>query len=113
MGSFNIQINKSNKIFNAEVEGTFSPEDGMKSIEAYQKEISTITPSEYEIHIDCTKLNVSHADTLPILEGCFQLYKKDGFKEIKLTISKNPILSMQLKRIGRRVELTNFEIIEA
>ncbi len=113
MGSFNINLDKTNKIFNAEVEGTFSGEDGMKSIEAYQNNIATITPTEYEIHIDCTNLNVTHADTLPILEACFQMYKNDGFKVIKLTISKNPILSMQLKRIGRKIELDNLEIIEA
>jgi len=112
MGSFNIRIDQAGKIFHAEVEGTFSPEDGMKSIEAYQTSIASISVPEYSIDIDCTKLNVSAPDALPILEGCFQLYKKDGFKKVTLRIAKNPILKMQLSRIGRTVQLENLEILE-
>ncbi|EHB63572.1 MULTISPECIES: hypothetical protein [Paenibacillus] len=112
MGSFNIKIDQAAKVFHAEVEGTFSPEDGMASIEAYGKAISTISVPEYEIDIDCTKLNVSAPETLPLLEGCFEMYKKDGFKKVTLRISKNPILKMQLGRVARGVKLDNYEIIE-
>jgi len=112
MGSFNIRIDQAAKVFHAEVEGTFSPEDGMASIEAYGKAISTISVPEYEIDIDCTKLNVSAPETLPLLEGCFEMYKKDGFKKVTLRISKNPILKMQLGRVARGVKLDNYEIIE-
>lgn len=112
MGSFNIQVDDANKVFHAEVEGTFSPEDGMKSIEAYQSSIAKIFVPDYVIDIDCTKLNVSAPDALPILEGCFQLYKKDGFKRVTLKIAKNPILKMQLSRIARAVQLDNLEILE-
>ncbi|MEC0138112.1 hypothetical protein P4H94_14725 [Paenibacillus macerans] len=112
MGSFNIKIDQSAKVFHAEVEGTFSPEDGQASIEAYSKAISTISVPEYEIDIDCTKLNVSAPDSLPLLEGCFALYKKDGFKKVTLRIVKNPILKMQLSRVARTVKLDSYEIIE-
>ncbi|WP_239618587.1 hypothetical protein [Cohnella mopanensis] len=112
MGSFNIQLDQANKVFKAQVEGTFSTEDGMKSIEAYQKSIASISVPDYDIEIDCTQLNVSSPDTLPILEGCFQLYKRDGFKKIVLRIAKNPILKMQLSRVGRAVQLNNLEIVE-
>lgn len=112
MGSFNIDIDRTNNIFKAKVEGTFSPEDGMESVKAYQTSLASITPSEYEIHIDCTELNVSSPSTLPILEGCFQMYKQDGFKKVVLTLAKNPILKMQLGRVARTVGLENCEINE-
>ncbi|REK64968.1 MULTISPECIES: hypothetical protein [Cohnella] len=112
MGSFNIELDQTNKVLKAQVEGTFSPEDGMRSVEAYQKSIASISVPEYEIDIDCTKLNVSAPDTLPILEGCFQMYKKDGFKKVTLRLAKNPILKMQLSRIARSVQLNNLEIVE-
>ncbi|MBN2982507.1 hypothetical protein [Cohnella algarum] len=112
MGSFNIEMDHANKVMKAEVEGTFTPEDGMKSVEAYQQSISAISVPEYDIEIDCTKLNVSAPDALPILEGCFQMYKRDGFKKVTLRLAKNPILKMQLSRIARSVQLANWEIIE-
>ncbi|MBW7474735.1 hypothetical protein K0T92_08250 [Paenibacillus oenotherae] len=112
MGSFNIQLDQAGKVMKVQVEGTFSTEDAMSSVEAYHKSTASISVPEYDIDIDCTKLNVSAPDTLPILEGCFQLYKKDGFKNIKLRIAKNPILKMQLNRIARSVQLTNYEVVE-
>lgn len=112
MGSFNIQVDNANKVLKAKVEGTFSSEDGMKSVEAYQKSIANLTVPEYEIDIDCTELNVTAPDTLPILEACFQMYKNDGFKKVTLRLVKNPILKMQLSRVARTVQLTSYEIIE-
>ncbi|ASS68537.1 MULTISPECIES: hypothetical protein [unclassified Paenibacillus] len=112
MGSFNIDLDRTNKVFNAQVEGTFSPEDGMNSVEAYKATIATIDTSEYEIRIDCTLLNVSAPSSLPILEGCFALYKEDGFKKVSLLLAKNPVLKMQLGRVARGVGLENCEITE-
>ncbi|MGN7455963.1 hypothetical protein ACTHPH_14230 [Paenibacillus pasadenensis] len=112
MGSFNINVDRTNQVFHAVVEGTFTPEEGMASVQAYQKEIATIAVPEYEIHIDCTELNVSSPSALPILEGCFQMYKQDGFKKVVLTLARNPILKMQLGRVARTVGLENCEIIE-
>ncbi|WP_223068961.1 hypothetical protein [Paenibacillus caui] len=112
MGSFNLSINQAAKILNAEVEGTFTPEDGKASIQAYQKTISGLSVPDYEIDIDCTKLNVSAPESLPLLEGCFELYKKDGFKKVTMRIAKNPILKMQLARVARSVKMDSYEIIE-
>jgi hypothetical protein len=112
MGSFNLNADQSSKVLNVQVEGTFSPEDGMASIEAYKKALSTISASEFDIDIDCTKLNVSNADAIPMLEGCFNLYKADGFKKVIFRMVKNPILKMQISRIARKVDLPNYEIVE-
>lgn len=112
MGSFNIKVDQGAKIFYAEVEGSFSPEDGVSAIDGYQKAVSAISAPEYVIDIDCTKLNVSAPEALPMLEGCFELYKKDGFNKVVLRIAQNPILKMQLSRVARTVKLDSFEIIE-
>lgn len=112
MGEFNVQLDQANKVVKASVEGSFSPEEGAASIEAYKKAISGISVPEYVIEIDCTKLNVSKPETLPLLEGCFQLYKNDGFNKVVLHIAKNPILKMQLSRVARTVQLTSYDIIE-
>lgn len=112
MGSFNIKVDHSNKVMKCEVAGSFSPEDGAGSIEAYQKSISSITVPEYDIDIDCTKLKVTDPSVLPLLEGCFLMYKADGFKKIVFRIANNKILKMQLNRIANKAGLTNHEIIE-
>lgn len=112
MGSFNIQLDQAKKVMKVQVEGTFSQEDAMSSVEAYQKSTSGINVPDYEIDIDGTKLNVSAPDTIPMMEACFRLYKNDGFKKIIMRISKNPVLKMQLNRVARGVQLTNYELIE-
>ncbi|MBB6734490.1 hypothetical protein [Cohnella zeiphila] len=112
MGSFNIELDHGSKILKAKVEGTFSTEDGMKSVEAYQKSIAGLNVPDYEIDIDCTQLNVSAPETIPILEACFNMYKNDGFKKVTLRLIKNPILKMQLARVARTVQLNSYEIIE-
>ncbi|GGA37685.1 hypothetical protein [Paenibacillus physcomitrellae] len=112
MGSFSINVDKNTKIFYAEVEGTFSPEDGMKSLNAYKEAVSSITVPEYAIDIDCTKLNVSAPDALPLLEANFQQFKNDGFHQVTFRIAKNPILKMQLSRVARMVQMDKYEIIE-
>jgi hypothetical protein len=112
MGSFNINVDKNAKIFYAEVEGTFSPEDGMKSLNAYKEAVAAINIPEFSIDIDCTKLNVSAPDSLPLLEANFQLFKNDGFNSVTFRIAKNPILKMQLSRVARTVQMEKYQIIE-
>ncbi|MNV61571.1 hypothetical protein D3C71_1540830 [compost metagenome] len=62
--------------------------------------------------LDCTGLNVSSPDVLPMLEQCFILYKDSGFKKVIFTIKSNPILKMQLARVARSTKLENYEIRE-
>lgn len=110
MGKFNLSTDSVKKIINIELEGTFSEEDGIKSIQAYQQTINPITPSEYGLQIDCRKLNVTAPDVVPLLEGCFNMFKKDGFAKVNLTLENNPILKMQLARLGRKAGLDNLDI---
>jgi hypothetical protein len=111
MGKFVLKTDSVNKIINIELDGTFTEEDGVKSIQAYQQTINPISPADYELQIDCRKLNVTAPDVVPLLEGCFVMFKNDGFVKVNLTLENNPILKMQLARLGRKAGLENLEII--
>lgn len=112
MGSYNLAADTAAKRLDVKVEGTMSAEDAGGFIEQYNKVISTFDPSEYEIVLDCTTLNVSTSDVLPMLEQCYILYKQSGFHKVVFTIAKNPVLKMQLSRVARATKLDNYEIIE-
>ncbi|WP_145409632.1 hypothetical protein [Paenibacillus xylanexedens] len=111
MGSFILKTDAANKVLNIELEGSFSQEDGLRSISAYQDTIAKINTQEYHLNIDCKKLNVTAPEIVPLLEGCLAMFKKDGYKKIVLTLENNSILKMQLSRLGRAVGLDNLEII--
>lgn len=113
MGQFNLKTDTANKIINIELEGTFSEEEGLQSILAYQQTINPITPADYELQIDGRKLNVAAPDVVPLLESCFVMFQKDGFVKVNLTLMNNPILKMQLARLGRRAGLDNLKIISS
>ncbi|MBT2290821.1 hypothetical protein J7E73_17110 [Paenibacillus albidus] len=111
MGKFVLKTDTAKKVINIELDGTFTEEDGVKSIQAYQQTINPINPADYELQIDCRKLNVTAPDVVPLLEGCFVMFKSDGFVRVNLTLENNPILKMQLARLGRKAGLDNLEII--
>ncbi|MBY0201723.1 hypothetical protein NKT34_16775 [Paenibacillus polysaccharolyticus] len=113
MGKFNLQTDASNKVLHIELEGSFSQEDGLRSISAYQDTISAINTKEFNLDIDCKKLNVTAPEIVPLLEGCLAMFKKDEYKKVVLTLENNAILKMQLARLGRTVGLDNLEIISA
>jgi hypothetical protein len=112
MGSFSMSTNRTNNVFEVMVEGTFSQEDAMAFITEYNQEVASFQPEDYVIQLDCTKLNVSSPDVLPMLEQCYRMYKETGFQKVTFTISKNPVLKMQLGRVARNTGLANYEIAE-
>ncbi|QWU14920.1 hypothetical protein [Paenibacillus sophorae] len=111
MGKFILKTDSAKKVIDIELEGTFTEEDGLKSIQAYKETISAITPADYQLQIDCRKLNVTAPEVVPLLEGCFIMFKSDGFVRVNLTLENNPVLKMQLSRLGRKAGLENLEII--
>lgn len=112
MGSYRMQVNSESKTFEVQVEGSFSQQDAMSFIAEYDKEVAAFPAREYVINLDCTTLNVSTPDVLPMLEQCYLLYKQTGFAKVVFTIQKNPILKMQLNRVARTTGLENYDIIE-
>ncbi|WP_249899643.1 hypothetical protein [Paenibacillus sp. PK3_47] len=41
------------------------------------------------------------------------MFKRDGFIKVTLLLGNNPVLKMQLARLGRKAGLANLEIITA
>ncbi|MBY9078480.1 hypothetical protein KIH86_00810 [Paenibacillus sp. HN-1] len=112
MGTFNLKTDKASQTLQVSVGGTFTSEDAGRFINEYNSTVATFDPKQYEIVLDCTGLNVSSPDVLPMLEQCYVLYKNSGFKKVIFTIKSNPILKMQLSRVARATKLENYEIQE-
>ncbi|WP_150270989.1 hypothetical protein [Paenibacillus tepidiphilus] len=110
MGNFILHTDDIHKQIRIELVGTFSEEEGLLSMQSYQQVINPLDPAEYELQIDCTKLNVTAPDVVHLLESCFLMFKNDGFTRIVLTLEHNPILKMQLSRLGRKAGLENLTI---
>ncbi|AIQ53688.1 hypothetical protein [Paenibacillus sp. FSL R7-0331] len=111
MGKYVLKTDPENKKLHIYLEGTFSNEDGLRSIQAYQQVVNPIIPSEYELQIDCRKLNVTAPDVVPLLESCFVMFKSDGFQQVTLALENNPLLKMQLSRLGRKAGLESMLIV--
>ena len=111
MGTFNLKTDASNKVLHIELAGSFSQEDGLHSIAAYQDAIASMNTKEFNLDIDCKKLNVTAPEIVPLLEGCLAMLKKSEFKKVVLTLENNTILKMQLARLGRTVGLDNLQIV--
>ncbi|MFJ8528410.1 hypothetical protein [Bacillus sp. NPDC094106] len=112
MGNYKLQANRAQKVFHVSVEGMMSNQDGANFITDYKRNIAGFNPKEYTIELDCTKLNVTSADVLPMLEECYKLYIADGFQKVIFVVSNNTILKMQLNRVARNTGLANYEIKE-
>ncbi|WP_410512386.1 hypothetical protein PaeBR_20635 [Paenibacillus sp. BR2-3] len=112
MGNFSFTPNSATSTLKVRVEGAMSQEDAGRFIQEYNEHVSKFDPAKYDIILDCTGLNVSSPDVLPMLEQCYIMYKNSGFKKVVFTIAKNPVLKMQLGRVARATKLENYEIVE-
>ncbi|MBU3204407.1 hypothetical protein [Clostridium algidicarnis] len=111
---FSFKRNDTTKVLEIFTEGVFTPEDGAEYVKSYKAEVAKITPGEYTLKFDCSNLELNRPEVLPILQGCFEMYKVNNFKKIIATVgnSKNSvILKMQIGRLARTVGLDNIEII--
>lgn len=113
---FNLTLDKASKILFATVGGNFGPDDCNGFVEDYNGKVKIINPNEYELKFDCTKLSVtgknvsSGVNMTEMLQGCLELYKKDGFKKIAFDCKGNAIMGMQLRRLAKNVDLPNFVV---
>ncbi|ASA22953.1 hypothetical protein [Paenibacillus donghaensis] len=113
MGTFSLDTDCVHKIVKVELEGSFSQEDGLNSILAYQQRVNPINSEDYRLEIDCRQLHVTAPETVPLLETCFVMFKRDKFSNVNLILENNPILKMQLARLGRKAGLDTLEITSA
>ena len=105
MKKYDMSLEKINKKINIRIGGMFEPEDANSFVKEFTGITSTIKASEYILYFDAKELKVSKPEMVPMLEGCFKMYKEIGFKNIIMKIENNVTLKMQLSRLARNVAL--------
>jgi len=110
MKKHELSLDRIKKEVNIRIWGMYGPEDANSFVEDFTKLVSTIPTSEFILSFDANELKVSIQAMLPMLEGCFKMYKELGFKKIIVKIENNVTLKMQLKRIGKTTGL-DIEIV--
>lgn len=108
---FQLKLDKRGNILIAVVEGFFQPDDANQFVGEYTKIIAGINAKEFELQFDCKNLKVSSNDMTPMLTACFEMYKKDGFKNIIFDCGTNSTLKLQLGRIARTTGIVSFQIL--
>jgi len=103
---FKMSIDKTKKVFRADVSGFMTIELAEKFVKEYDGIVKGINPKDFTLIVGTKELKASSNDTLPILKECFKFYMKDGFKKIYMTKSSSPTCQMQLNRVGRETSFT-------
>jgi hypothetical protein len=110
MKKYEMTLNNTKKEVNVRIWGMYGPDDAKSFVEDFTKIVSTIQTSEFVLSFDAEELKVSAQEMLPMLEGCFKMYKDLGFKKVVAKVENNVTLKMQLKRLGRNAGL-DIEIV--
>lgn len=105
-----VNVKSATKEITVILEGDFDEPATQSFLNDFNAEMGKIDPSEYGILFDASKFSVMKQDMIPVLEGCFRLYKGLNFKTIKMILG-NPILNMQVNRVAKLAQLDNFTII--
>lgn len=110
-GSFNFKVPRKD-LLECKIGGIFDENDVKRFISAYKSNISKIDTSNATLFFDATDLKILAADMVPMMEGCFTMYKTDNFKKVQCRINGSAVFKMQLKRIARNVGLHCLEIVD-
>jgi hypothetical protein len=105
MKKYEMSLDKTNKQLNVTIGGMFELDDANAFVKEFTATTATIKVSEYVLSFDAKDLRVSSPEMLPMLEGCFKMYKGFGFKKVVAKVYSNVTLKMQLSRIARNVGL--------
>lgn len=105
MKKHDISLDKIKKEIRVRVWGMYGPDDANSFVEEFTKIVSTMQPSQFILSFDTEELKVSTQDMIPMLEGCFKLYKDLGFKKVLIKAGNNVTLKMQLNRVSRNTGL--------
>lgn len=103
---FKFEKDLKNKRIIITVWGFYTPKIANDFITAYSREISSINPKEYVLIVDPTDLITSKQELIPILQGCFKFYMRDGFRKVYMISPKSPTSDMQLKKIAKQTSFT-------
>lgn len=110
MKKYEMSVERINKELRIRIWGMFEPKDANDFVGDFKKTVANIKVPEFALALDAKELNVSKPEMLPMLEGCFKMYKECGFKRVVIKVEKNATLKMQLGRLARNVGL-NLEVI--
>jgi hypothetical protein len=105
MKKYEISLDNVKKEMKVKVWGMYEPDDAKNFVEDFTKALSPIQPSEFVLSFDCEELKVSKQEMVPMLEGCFKMYKDLGFKKVLMRPGNNVTLKMQLSRVSRNTGL--------
>lgn len=108
------KFEKENTTLRIIVKGFFKEEDGKAYMQEYTNQINAMDSSKMDLILDCTELSVTTQDLLPMLQVCFDNYKKDNFKKVTAIIKEQnqAILAMQLNKLAKNSGLDQFELIK-
>ena len=102
-----IQVNTVRKVVNIFVNGKMTIEDANAFVADYNSKMKAITPSAFDLEVDCTQMQLLNADMTANLTEVMKTYKTTGFKQVKFTVENNLTLKMQLSRLANAAGLTN------
>lgn len=89
MKKYEMTLNKAMKEISIKVRGIYEPHDAKSFKKDFIKLVTTIDTSEFLLWFDTAELNVSNQSMVPVLEGCFKMYKNLVLKKIIVTIGSN------------------------
>lgn len=110
MGKYRIITSPYKKEIFIKVEGIYTISDANLFITDFKREVSKITPSEYNLSFDCTYLGVTSPPTLYKLEECFALYRDLNFKKVTINTGGNFVLRNQMKKLSTQHQLSCCQI---
>lgn len=94
---YEFRLDKANHSLIAVVRGYYSDEDAKAFAIDYEKIVSKITPSDFELVIECGDMETSEPSMLEALSNVFKMYEQTGFHTIKVVESSSKVATMQLK----------------
>lgn len=101
-----MEVNKETNEFFCCVNGTYTEQDALDSINAYNEVVATLDPQKSTLVIDCNGLDAQTQDLAQLLKGCFEMYKATGFKEVQLVGSSSMTQLSQMKRLAKEADFS-------
>lgn len=112
ISTYTINKNLIGKKIEIAVGDQMTPAEAERFAKEFSATIGSIKPAEFLLVIDSTNMQVLTPEMATKLEGAMTLYNQAGFNKVQVLLQNNPVLKMQVSRIGRKVGLTSLEIIQ-
>lgn len=85
------------------VGGFFSQDEATSFIGDYEEKIKSIDTKSTSLILDGRELKASTQDMLPMLQGCMELYIRDGFKKVFMINFDSSVTNSQVNRIAKNI----------